>query len=39
MVTIATVCQLKVQSILLLDGLCHGAKIICVHLKEQKNRS
>ena len=36
MVTIATVCQsLKVQLILLLDGLCNGAKIISVQLKEK----
>ena len=37
MVTIATVCQSKVSSMLLLDGLCSGAKTISVQLKEKKN--
>ena len=35
MVTIATVCQSKAQLILLLDGLCIGAKTISVQLKEK----
>ena len=33
MVTIAIVCQSELQLILLLDGLCNGAKTISVHLK------
>ena len=36
MVTIATVCQLKVSLMLLLDGLCNGAKTISIPLKEKK---
>ena len=35
MVTIATVCQSKVSLMLLLDGLCNGAKTISVQLKEK----
>ena len=37
MVTIAMVCQSKVSLMLLLDGLCNGAKTISVQLKEKKN--
>ena len=37
--TIATVCQSKVPLMLLLDGLCNGAKTISVQLKEKKIRS
>ena len=36
MVTIATVCQSKLSLMLLLDGLCIGAKTISVQLKEKK---
>ena len=39
MVTIATVCQSKVSLMLLLDGLCNGAKPISVQLKEKKFHS
>ena len=39
MVTIATVCQSKVSSVLLLDGLCNGAKTISVQRKEKKIHS
>ena len=39
MVTIETVCQSKVSLMLLLDGLCNGAKTISVQLKEKKIHS
>ena len=39
MATIATACQSKVQLILLLDGLCNGAKTISVQLKEKNSFS
>ena len=34
--TIATVCQSKVSLMLLLNGLCNGAKTISVQLKGKK---
>ena len=37
MVAIATVCQAKVSLMLLLDGLCNGAKTISVQLEDKKN--
>ena len=39
MVTIATVCQSTVYLILLLDGLCNGAKTISLQLNEKKFHS
>ena len=36
MVTIAMVCQSKVSLILVLDGLCNGAKTISIQLKGKK---
>ena len=39
MVTIATVCQLKLYLILLLDGLCDGTKTISVQLIEKNFHS
>ena len=36
MVTMATVCQSKVSLILLLEGLCNGAKTISLQLKEKR---
>ena len=39
MVTIATVCQSKLSSMLLLVGLCNGAKTISVQQKQKKFHS
>ena len=39
MVTIPTVCQSKVSLMLILDGLCNGAKPISVQLNEKKFHS